>query len=107
MKHKYYSRTYENVYPADKIVTGEGDLVLFCTPLRFYTQRDEDLLFAWLDSIACITKYEGIGRVLNCYIASTKISDDDLLNLMGIFDRYKFDAKQLRIFMNDDNRDLF
>lgn len=97
-------RTYQNVYPALK---KENDLVLVCTPLRFYTQRDEDLLFAWLDSVTCIEKYEGVGRVLHCYIRSIKISDEDLLNLMGVFDRYKFDAVQLKVFMNNDNKHFF
>ena len=81
--------------------------VLICTPLRFYTQQDENILFNWLDNIQCIEKYEGIGRALHCYINSEEIADDDLLNLMAIFDRYKFDATQLRIFMNNNNKEFF
>ena len=80
---------------------------LICTPMRFYTHNDEALLFEWLNKIPCIKKIEGIGRELHLHIASNSISDLELKDLMGIFDRYKFDAEQLKIFMNDNNKQWF
>jgi hypothetical protein len=80
---------------------------LICTPLRFYTTSDEELFFEWLKKIECIKEFKGIGRELHLHILSKKISDNDLLNLMGIFDRYKFDSQQLRIFINENNKEFF
>jgi hypothetical protein len=80
---------------------------LICTPLRFYTPNDEDLLFTWLEKIQSIQKIEGVGRELHLFIPSTVIPDDDLCDLMGVFDRYKFDAQQLEVFKTEHNKDWF
>lgn len=52
MAKKMNGRTYENVYPARKMRNDENSvvqgLVLLCTPLRFYTQQDENFLFECL-----------------------------------------------------------
>jgi len=82
-------------------------ITLICTPLRFYTKLDEELLFGWLKNIKCIKSLKGIGKELHLYIESNSIPNDDLLNLMGVFDRYKFDANQLKVFMNEKNKDWF
>jgi len=82
-------------------------IILVCSPLRFYTKNDEDLCFKWIKKIKCISKHIGIGRELHLYILSKEIPHNDLLDLMGLFDRYKFDSKQLNVFINDNNKDLF
>lgn len=82
-------------------------IVLVCAPLRFYTAIDENLFFTWIEEIKSIVEIKGIGKVLYLYITSTQISNDDLLNLIGLFDRYKFDNSQLKIFMNEDNKEWF
>lgn len=83
------------------------NIILACSPLRFYTELDEELLFQWLNAISCIQTIKGVGNELQLYIESSAISHDDLLNLIGIFERYRFDAKQLLVFKNEDNKDLF
>lgn len=85
----------------------EQKIILICTPLRFYTQNDENLCFGWIKKISCIEKIEGIGRELRLHISSPSISNNDLLDLMGLFDRYRFDANQLKIFMNENNKEWF
>jgi hypothetical protein len=82
-------------------------IVLICKPLRFYTNNDEDLFFNWLKKIECIKNYEGVGNSLQLHITSKKISNNDLLELFGLFDRYKFDSKQLAIFKNESNKEWF
>ena len=75
--------------------------------MRFYVYNDEVALFDWLAKIKCIQNTEGVGRELHLHISSQKISDDDLLNLMGIFKRYRFsNPEQLRKFMNEENKKL-
>lgn len=83
------------------------EIILTCTPLRFYTETDEALLFQWLKAVPCITTIQGVGRELHLHIANPTISHDDLLNLMGIFDRYKFNTNQLLVFKNEENAYLF
>lgn len=83
------------------------DIILKCSPLRFYTEDDEELFFEWVKKIKCINKFEGVGRELHLYITSKNIPDNDLLNLMALFDRYKFDADQLKVFINESNKDWF
>ena len=82
-------------------------IVLICSPLRFYTTNDEDMFFFWLNKISCIKKYKGIGNSLHCYIESNAISDENLLDLIGIFERYNFDKNQLFVFMNEENKNWF
>jgi len=82
-------------------------IILMCTPLSFYTEEDEDFLFAWLKKIKSIKKIKGVGLELHLQLDSKNISDHDLLNLMAIFDRYNFDSNQLRIFMNEGNKEWF
>lgn len=82
-------------------------VVLICAPLRFYTQNDESLCFKWIKKITCIKKIKGVGRELHLYIPSPAIPNSDLLELTGLFDRYRFDASQLKVFMNESNKDWF
>jgi hypothetical protein len=82
-------------------------IILICSPLKFYSQNDEDLCFEWIKKIKCIKKHAGVGRELHLHIASKNIPYNDLLDLMGLFARYKYDTNQLKIFMNDENKNLF
>ncbi len=82
-------------------------VTLICTPLRFYTQNDEGLLFEWLKKIKSIKEIKGVGRELHLHFDSNNIVNEDLLDLMGIFDRYKFDQVQLKVFMNETNKEWF
>lgn len=83
------------------------ETILVCTPLRFYTETDEALLFQWLKTVPCITTIQGIGKELQLHINNSMVSHDDLLNLIAIFDRYKFDSNQLLVFKNEQNAYLF
>ena len=84
----------------------DKEVILKCSPLVFYTQNDENSLFNWFNKIKEIKNIKGIGEELHVRITS-KISNDSLLDLMGIFDRYKFDPTQLKVFMNESNKEWF
>jgi len=62
-------------------------IILVCTPLRFYTDNDEALCFEWIEKIKSIDKYHGVGRELHLLVKSNIIPNKDLLDLMGLFDR--------------------
>jgi hypothetical protein len=82
-------------------------IVLVCTPLRFYTHVDEEQCFRWIKKIKSINTADGIGRELHLIMKSNKIPNKDLLELIGLFRRYNFDIKQLKVFMNEDNKAVF
>jgi hypothetical protein len=72
-------------------------ITLICTPLTFYSNKDEDALFEWLYNIECINKIQGIGRELHLDINISKLSNDDIYDFNGSFKRYKFkNYKQLQ-----------
>lgn len=80
---------------------------LICTPLEFYSLNDEKSFFFWLKKISCIEKFQGVGSELHLYVSAEKVSDVQLIELMGIFDRYGFDGSQLKRFITDENKDFF
>jgi hypothetical protein len=82
-------------------------IILICGPLQFYTKNDETLFNQWIKKIKCIKDYDGVGHDLHLEISSSTIPDDDLLDLMALFDRYKFDSSQLRVFINENNKKWF
>lgn len=55
-------------------------IVLICTPLRFYTQTDEEQCFKWIKKIKLINSVEGAGRELHLIMESDKITNKDLFN---------------------------
>lgn len=81
--------------------------VIKCSPLTFFAEIDEKLFFKWIESIKSIKKYEGIGPELHLYFNSNVIPENELLSLMGLFDRYHFDHNELNVFMNKENAHWF
>lgn len=80
------------------------NVILVCTALRFYAPNDEVALFERLRKITCISEIKGVGKELHISIASSKISDDELRDLLGIFKRYNFEnSKQLEVFKDVNN----
>jgi hypothetical protein len=59
--------------------------ILVCKATKFYSHKDEDVFFEWLQNINCIDKYEGIGNELHLYIASDNLHDHDLRDLIALF----------------------
>lgn len=82
-------------------------IILKCSPLRFYSPLDEEALFEWLNKISVIITIEGVGRELLVSIDASTMSYEQLRNLKGVFKRYNFDLEQLKIFMNEGNKNIF
>ena len=77
---------------------------LIASPLTFYSRKDEDAFFAWLKSIEYVLNVVGKGRELIIELKSSTIPDNDLRDLLAIFNRYDFDMKQLQQFLTDENK---
>ena len=80
---------------------------LICKSVWYYSSKDEDAFFEWINKISVIEKYDGRLDELYLYINNKKISDQDLEELLALFYRYKIDMKQLAVFLNKKNKDWF
>jgi len=75
---------------------------------RFYSLRDEDNFFSWLDgSLKSLESCLGKGEELTLYFSSPRIPESDLRELIAIFERYRIEPKSLSSFLNEDNRSWF
>lgn len=84
------------------------EVVIICEPLRFYTENDEEFAFEWFKRMKPIKKVEVVGTQLFLYFESKKIAYMDVIEIMGIFDRYRFKNRdQLEVIKNKRNEILF
>lgn len=81
--------------------------ILVCKKVKFYSPHDEDAFFEWIKKIDCIDNISAARDELYLHIASRKLHDHDLDDLLGLFYRYKVDMKQLARFLNDENQVWF
>lgn len=81
--------------------------ILVCKSVKYYCMNDEAAFFEWIDKIKSIKKYDGSGDELYLYMKSNRIEDADLREIIGLFRRYKTDMKQLKVFLNEDNKQWF
>lgn len=80
---------------------------LICKSVWYYSSIDEDMFFEWIQKIPSIIKHDGLRDELYLYIKSKKISNDDLIELISLFYRYKINMKQLSVFLNKTNKKWF
>jgi hypothetical protein len=73
----------------------------------FYSYTDEDQFFDWIKKIPSITHVKGIGTNLLLYFKSKRIKAQDLRELIALFRRYKIDMSELKIFLNEGNKEWF
>lgn len=87
----------------------EKPVTLICKAVIFCHPFDEDAFFDWIKKIPSVIKFEypyieGIRDELHLTIKSKRIPDEDLRAIIGLFYKYKIDMKQLKIFINEDNK---
>ena len=81
--------------------------ILVCKAVRFFCLKDEDAFLEWIEKINCIDHTSALGREIYLHIATDKIKDQDLEDLIGLFYRYKIDMQQLAWFLTDENKEWF
>jgi hypothetical protein len=83
--------------------------ILILAPLKFYAPEDEELFFSWLDKIACVESYAGVGQELHLVIAQRPITFNEYRNFNGLFKRYKLkNSEQLeKLFYTEETKDWF
>ncbi|MDR1670211.1 MAG: hypothetical protein LBR43_00595 [Spiroplasmataceae bacterium] len=80
---------------------------LVCKSVIFHSKIDDDLFFKWIKKIKCISEIEGKGDELYLYVNEEKVDERYLREILGLFCRYNIDMKQLKLFLNNDNKPWF
>ncbi|HWE98225.1 MAG TPA: hypothetical protein VG248_00330 [Caulobacteraceae bacterium] len=73
---------------------------LVANGVTYFHKRDEDMFFAWLETMPCVHGFDGTGEGLLIQL-TRQPTDDDLRELLGFFFRYGVDMGQLAQFAND------
>lgn len=81
--------------------------VLVCKRVIFYSQTDEDAFFEWIGKTDCIENFYGEGDRLYLELVSDDLYDHNIRDLLALFYRYSVDMKQLKRFLNKENKDWF
>lgn len=80
---------------------------LTCKSIWYYSQIDEDLFFEWINRIPSIIGTQFAGDILYLKIKSNNIPDDHLRELLALFYKYKINMSQLKVFLNNNNKNWF
>lgn len=83
------------------------EVKLICKSIKYHSMIDEEMFFTWLDKIPSIRQCNGMGCEFYIYFKNSRIPDEDLREIIGLFYRYKVDMKQLKVFLNDKNKKWF
>ena len=74
-----------------------------CTPIRYFSQKDEDLFFAWVGDIGCVSNVDRGVVSVDPELAS----DDDLRELLALLTRYRLSIEALGALVNSSNEHWF
>lgn len=80
---------------------------LTCKDVLYNSQFDEEMFFMWLNKISCVIDIGGAGNELHINVSDQDIHDQDLRELVALYDRYGINGAELRQFLNDSNRSWF
>jgi hypothetical protein len=71
---------------------------------RYWSRKDEDAFFLWLQSIPGVTRVKGVGTQLIVSLRSKRLSDRALRDLIGLHMRYGLPMRSLAQFETPQNR---
>ena len=89
-------------------MTTESTIIdLQAIEVRFFSPGDESAFFGWLNSLACVERVEGRGRILHVWVKRSSVDEDALRELLALFHRYGVDLGQLAVFDCDEFAEWF
>lgn len=106
----YENGKHKNMFPNDERREdhlNEQGIVLTCKNIIFSSSFDESAFFEWISRIDCIEGLSAVQEDVFLHIVSDDLHDDDLSELIALFNRYHIDMSQLRQFLNSNNRNWF
>ena len=80
--------------------------VLICKRVIFYSQGDEEAFFEFARRIKGVRKIDGVRDEIQIHVQA-RLSDKSLRDILGLFQRYKIEMRQLSQFETDKNREWF
>jgi hypothetical protein len=76
----------------------KGSLKITVEGPWFFSTRDEDVFFSWLNSVTAVIGVSGRGTDLEITLAGRRLSRRDLREMLAIFHRYGIGKRVLRQF---------
>jgi hypothetical protein len=64
----------------------------------FFSAKDEDVFYSWLNSIPSVVVVRGVGTVLEITLTTKRIPQRDLREVLAIFHRYALKKRVLKQF---------
>lgn len=80
---------------------------LICKDVLYNSALDEEMLFTWLKDIPSVNNIGGVKNELHIYISHKDIPDQDLREIVALYDRYRINGTELRNFLNSSNKIWF
>jgi hypothetical protein len=68
----------------------------------YFSSLDEAMFFEWLRRIPAVTRTGGEIRTFRVFVDPAKLNEDGLLELVGLFKRYKLPIRALAVFADED-----
>jgi hypothetical protein len=75
--------------------------------MHYYSRRDEDVFFSWLQSIPGVLKVQGRGTELFIRLRSKRLSATALRELLALYMRYDGNMRELAQFETSSNAAWF
>lgn len=83
-------------------------ITIICKSVIYFSAEDETAFFEWLSKIPSIYELTGKHDELHLCFKSTAISNEDLIELIALFQRYRIkQMDQLAIFLKETNKEWF
>lgn len=82
----------------------QATVTLHAVRVRFLSAGDEEAFFLWLDHMKEFVTARGAGDEILIEVPHSKLSNDQLRELIALFHRYQIDMRQLAHFENRSNR---
>lgn len=82
-----------------------ANIILIKEPTIYFSQKDEDHFFQWLQSLQAVKNVVGTPDGLE--VTLENLDRDSLYDLIAIMTRYDIDKKCLATLCNSENEDWF
>lgn len=73
--------------------------------MRYYSSKDEEAFFNWLQSVPGVMSVHGIGRELHIRTRSSRMGQEALRELVALYRRYGGRLRELEMFVTPANKE--
>lgn len=80
---------------------------LSANSVRFFSPKDEECFFSWLEQIGDVERVCGVGTQIQIELKQNALQDESLRELIALFYRFNISAKQLAQFRTQQNESWF